>query len=54
MPEHDGEVDLRFPEPRMLVTGRKNLHGHFLVPPLAQPDLAKATLANHSAQPERQ
>lgn len=47
MPEEDGVVDLRLAEPRLLVPGGEDLHGHVLPVPHASPHLTVAPFACH-------
>lgn len=45
MPEEDGVVDLCLTEPRLLIPGGEDLHGHALAVPHASPHLAVASFA---------
>ena len=42
VPEHDGLVDLAFPEPRLLIPAAEDLDGHVLATPVAEHHLAEA------------
>ena len=42
VPEHDGLVDLAFPEPRLLIPAAEDLDGHVLAAPVAEHHLAEA------------
>lgn len=46
MPEHDGLINLCFPEPRPLVPGGEDLHGHVLPSPLPSPHLTEPTFSD--------
>lgn len=48
MPEEDSVVDLGLAEPRLLVPGGEDLHGHALPVPHTSPHLAIASFACHS------
>jgi hypothetical protein len=45
--KHDGLVDLNLPEPRLFVDRGKYFDGDAIAAPLAQPNFAKAALANN-------
>ena len=40
VPEEDGVIDLGLPEPRPLISGGEDLHGHVLTLPLPPPHLS--------------
>lgn len=44
MPKHDSLVDLRFTEPRALLSGGEDLHSHLFSTPAAPPHLSKTAL----------
>merc|ERR1712047_92121 len=44
--QHDRLVDLRLPEPALLVPAGEDLHRHVLAPPPASPHLSKSSLPN--------
>ena len=48
--QHDGLVDLGLPEPRALLPGREDLHGHTLAAPPTLPHLAEPTLPDDLLQ----
>ena len=48
--EHDGLVDLSLAEPRALLSGREDLHGHVAAPPAAPPHLSETPLPDDLLQ----